>query len=143
MFNRAVTAFRKSIQKSRSSSNLESDGDDVESVASSSYSSYSIATSNASHGGSGGGRSDAPPLSGGSGFLNARRRFRRSRSVNREGVCWYLKLNYVDFIKKNLRCSWGANTGLSQYPHIDARCIEFFFTGFTGIFTFIFPYLIG
>lgn len=83
MFNRAVTAFRKSIQKSRSSSNLESDGDDVESVASSSYSSYSIATSNASYGG---GRSDAPSSSGGTVFLNARRRFRRSRSVNREGV---------------------------------------------------------
>lgn len=86
MFNRAVTAFRKSIQKSRSSSNLESDGDDLESVASSSYSSYSIATSNASYG-RGGHRSDAPSSSGGSVFLNARRRFRRSRSVNREGLC--------------------------------------------------------
>lgn len=76
MFNRAVTAFRKSVQKSRSSTNLESDGDDVHSVASS-VSAYSIATSNTSNDG----HSDISSNVG-SGF---RRRFRRSRSTNREG----------------------------------------------------------
>lgn len=80
MFNRAVTAFRKSMQKSRSSSNLESDGDEVESVASS-FSSYSMAS----------GRSDAPSSTGSASFMGARRRFRRSRSTNREGE-WNVSL---------------------------------------------------
>lgn len=130
MFGRAVTAFRKSVIKSKSStgiSNSERDEDDDDTcnesiISSRSLSVASFTTENPR-------RVSITPTT--TSRLSLLKRQRRSQSANREGECSVQKL-IIQYSQKMFeilyeRDAYTTKTYLDYFFHLNSRCHHFLF----------------